>query len=65
MRSMLTRKELENELEEIELLIEDLAEESDSSLQALHVYESALEDKATIEFELRSLELRCVYEEKS
>lgn len=62
---MSTRKELENELEEIELLIEDLAEECDSTLEALHVYESALEDKAMIEFELKLLESRCANEEKS
>lgn len=59
---MSTRKELENELKEIELLIEDLAEECDSTLEALHVYESALEDKAMIEFELKLLESRCANE---
>lgn len=62
---MSTRKELEDELDEIELLIEDLAEECDSSLEALHVYESALEDKAMIEFELKLLESRCANEEKA
>lgn len=62
---MSTRKELENELEEIEHLLEDLAEECDSNLEALHVYESALEDKAMIEFELKLLEWRCAHEEKS
>lgn len=62
---MSTRKELENELEEIELLIEDLAEECDSTLEALYVYESALEDIAIIEFELKLLESRCANEEKA
>lgn len=62
---MLKRKELEDELEEVELLLEDLAEECDSSLEALHVYESALEDKAMIEYELRKLESRCSHEENS
>lgn len=62
---MLTGNELENELEEIEFLLEDLVEECDSSLEALHVYESALEDKATIEYEIRLLESRCAHEEKS
>lgn len=62
---MVTRTELENELEEIEFFLEDLAEEADSSLEALHVYESALEDKAMIEYELRKLESRCSHEENS